>query len=74
MFGVPPRFFIDEKTKFKTGFGSLLTFCLIGIVFIGSWVYGNDIYYREKPNTIFTEESTTSPELFKIDKDTFNFW
>lgn len=55
-------------------FGSFLTFLLFGVVVMACWVYGKDMHYRENPNSIFTEESTTHPEKFKINKDTMNFW
>lgn len=46
---------------------------LMLIIIISCWIYGKDMYYRENPASIFVEESTNHPELFKIRKDNMNF-
>mgnify|MGYP000335806894 CR=1 FL=1 len=73
IFGVPPRLFIENSSKFKTNFGLFLTLLLLGLVVCTFWVYGNDIYYREKPITIFTEESQPDPPLVNVKNNTLNF-
>lgn len=49
----------------------MLLFFIIGLT---AWTYGNDLYYKENPNSIYTEKSTEHPEYFKVNKNTMNFW
>lgn len=72
IFGVTPKLFINNNVKFNTSFGTMLTVFLLAIIGIASWVYGNDIIYKKNPNSIFTEESTEHPEIFKLGKNTMN--
>lgn len=74
MFGVAPKLGIDNDFKYQTKFGAILTMLLSWVICVAAWVYGNDLYFRENPNSIYTEESTEHPERFKIDKNSLNFW
>lgn len=73
MFGIVPKLGIDNEFQYRTKFGSLLSFLLLGIVGVATWVYGKDMYYKSNPNSIFTEETTTHPSKYKINKDNLNF-
>lgn len=73
IFGVEPKFFVNDKSKFKSFFGALLTFILFGIISTSCWLYGNDLYFKKNPYVSFAERYQVKPEHFKIQKDTLNF-
>lgn len=72
-FGVQPKFYVNNKEKYKTSWGGSLTILLLGCVVVACWVYGKDMYYREHPSATVSEIPTSMPERFDIKKDSFNF-
>ena len=53
LFGQIPRFNVNGKYKVKTHIGSVLGFITLGLIFISTWLIGNDIIYHKKPQINF---------------------
>lgn len=46
IFGISPQFFIDNKHKYQTRFGTFLSAVLFAIICAAAYIYGNDVYFR----------------------------
>ena len=73
MFGVKPRLLYKNSTKYKTSLGGFLSI-IVGIAFgLAFYAFGKDIFEKELPTTIFSNDYYISPERFNLTQDNFNF-
>ena len=68
IFGYKPSFYIHNDKAYKTNFGGILVILLLGITIFSSMYYAKDIFYKQNPSTIYTEEFTNSPPPFIFSK------
>jgi hypothetical protein len=74
IFGVEPKLLYNNSSKHTTVLGGILSI-LVGITFaLGFYAFGKEIFLKELPTTIFSNEYRTSPERFNLTQDKFNFF
>lgn len=74
MFGVKPKLMYNNSSRYNSILGGFLSI-LVGITFaLGFYAFGKEIFLKQLPTTIFSNEYYTSPERFNLTNDKFNFF
>jgi hypothetical protein len=74
LFGVEPKLLYKNSTQYKTSLGGFLSI-IVGITFaLAFYAFGKDIFEKELPTTIFSNNYYISPERFNLTQDNFNFF
>jgi hypothetical protein len=74
IFGVEPKLLYNNSSKHTTVLGGILSI-IVGITFaLGFYAFGKEIFLKELPTTIFSNEFSKAPERFNLTQDKFNFF
>lgn len=72
-FGTQPHLYFQNKKVYKSKLGIFFT-VLFGIcVIFAFWNYGKELYFKEHPQTTYSEVTNNHPERYDIKKENFNF-
>lgn len=64
IFGISPRLYFQGKGLYQTKCGSILTILTGATIILSFLFYGSEMFLKENPITVFTEEFIRSPEKF----------
>lgn len=73
LFGIQPHLFMNGKKMFKSKQGFWFSFLFIIFVAVTLFIYGRELFLKEKPITTYTESSNNHPLRYNITKNEFVF-
>jgi hypothetical protein len=73
-FGVKPRLYIDEDTKYKTTFGAIISIIIYILITAAFLFFGSELIKREKPQVIKSEYYFTDPDYYRLGSNNFFFF
>jgi hypothetical protein len=73
-FGIKPRIYIHENTKYKTTIGAIITLIIYVTITASFLFFGSELIKREKPQILKSEYYYTDPDAYRLDPDNFFFF
>ena len=71
LFGFTPYLEFNKRLKFATNFGLIISFIYFALIVLSVIYFSKDLYYRDNPETNYSEIFYPNPEDFVLDHTHF---
>ena len=72
-FGSQIKFAFKKNQIHRTFYGGIFTLFSYILIILVSFYFGQDLWIRSNPNTVFSEEIVDMPERFDINHESLSF-
>jgi hypothetical protein len=73
LFGVEPRINIQQKAKYNTVLGGVISIFIYITIILGFVYFGQELVVKRNPTVIVSNQYDVEPQRFNLTKDKFNF-